>query len=237
MKEVVAGVVTAMGTYPKYCPGMTGAFAPSETSANTCAIGNGVFGGREFILYPGLYPDGLDIKGVTIDLTPGIYWIGGGGIHGQSGSIISVNSETDRTPATCTVGATPPCINGGGVLIYNSKLPAIPEGPIALNGNTIMLNLQPYDYPFGSTTIDLVIFQDRTVSTDITLNGSDSAAGMVRGIVYSPLGLVKVNGSTSTFTMDQVIANTFLINGNGGTVNVLREAGVDAIISNVGLVQ
>ena len=37
--------------------------------------------------------------------------------------------------------------------------------------------------------------------------------------------------------MDQVIANTFLINGSGGTVNVLRETGVDAEISAVGLVE
>ena len=39
---------------------------------------------------------------------------------------------------------------------------------------------------------------------------------------------MKVNGSSSMFTMDQVIACTFQINGSGGTVNVLRETGVDA---------
>jgi len=241
MKDVVSGVATVItpnNRYPDYCPGRTGTRAPSETSVHTCVLGGGGDAGRQFILYPGLYPGGLDIKGgATVYLTPGIYWIGGGGITGQDGSIISVNSETDLRPATCTLGATPPCVNGGGVLIYNSKLPASAEGPIKLDGNGIMLNLQPYDYPFGSTTIDLVIFQDRTVSETVTLNGSTSAAGMVRGTVYAPLALVKVNGSDSTFSMDQVIANTFLIAGSGGTVNVLHETGVDAIISAVGLVQ
>ena len=243
MKEVISGAVTTIPntSVPDNCPGKATPVskAPSETSPATCVLGNGSDAGRQFILYPGLYPGGLAVKGsgTAVFLTPGIYWIGGGGISGQSGSITSVNSETDRPPATCTVGATPPCINGGGVLIYNTSLPAAAAGPISLDGNGIQLNLQPYDYPFGSSTIDLVIFQDRTVSQTVTLNGSNSAAGMVRGIVYAPLALVKVNGSNSTFSMDQVIANTFLINGSGGTVNVLREMGVDAIINNVGLVQ
>ena len=48
---------------------------------------------------------------------------------------------------------------------------------------------------------------------------------------------MKVNGSNSVFTMDQVIADTFKINGSGGTVNVLRETGVDAKIEAVGLVE
>ena len=95
----------------------------------------------------------------------------------------------------------------------------------------------PYDYPFGATTIDLVIFQDRTVSLTATLNGSNSQASDVRGIVYSPLGEVKVNGANSMFTMDQVIAYTFKINGSGGTVKVLRETGVDALITAIGLVE
>jgi hypothetical protein len=244
MKEVISGaVVNAPLNIPDRCPGATGGNAPSETSPGTgCTLGQGGGqAGRQWILSPGLYPGGLTLKGnVTAFLLPGIYWIGGGGFDGQAGSLISVNSETDRTPATCTVGATPPCVNGGGVLIYNSFLPTKAAGPIDLGGSGVTLNLQPYDYPFGSTTIELVIFQDRTVALagdDVTLNGSNAQAASVRGIIYVPAGDVKVNGSNSVFTMDQVIAQTFLINGSGGTVNVLREAGVDAIISNVGLVQ
>lgn len=242
MKEVVSGaLVTNSSNIPKYCPGASGANAPSLTNPQTCTIGLGSGAGLSWVLYPGLYPGGIWAKGgVTLYLTPGIYWIGGGGFQvTNNSSLISVNSETDRTPATCTAGATPPCVNGGGIMIYNSQLSNSAAGPVSLGGGGATLNLQPYAYTFGSpsTTIPLVIFQDRTVSLTVTLNGSDSQAAMVRGIVYAPLALVQVNGSNSVFSMDQVIADMFKINGSGGTVNVLREEGVDAKISAVGLVE
>ena len=245
MQEVSSsGVLIPTPTnIPDYCPGAAGSKAPLEATPHLCVLGQGgTQANRKWILSPGLYPGGISAKGgVTLYLLPGIYYIGGGGFQGSNdASVISVNSATDRTPATCTVGATPPCTNGGGILIYNSQLANSAPGPITLGGSSATLNLQPYDYPFGTTTIDLVIFQDRAVSLtgdDVTLNGASSQASMVRGIIYLPNGDVKVNGSASVFTMDQVIAQTFQINGNGGTVNVLRETGVDALISAVGLVE
>jgi Putative Flp pilus-assembly TadE/G-like len=244
MKEVVSGsVIATPSNVPDYCPGAPSPKQPVEATPQLCVLGQGgAQAGRQWILSPGLYPGGLSLKGgVTAFLLPGIYWIGGGGFATSNGaSLISVNSETDRAPAVCTIGATPPCTGGGGVLIYNSTLPSSPAGPITLGGAGATLNLQPYDYPFDGSTIKLVIFQDRTVALtgdDITLNGSDSSAAMVRGIVYAPQGDVKVNGSTSVFNMDQVIALTFKINGSGGTVNVLHETGIDAVISAVGLVE
>jgi hypothetical protein len=248
MKEVVGGSVVTppLGSVPDWCPGAVPPRDPQAATPMLCVLGQG--GGqanRQWILSPGLYPGGLDLKGgVTAYLLPGIYWIGGGGIKvANDVSVISVNSETDRARAVCTTGATPPCTGGGGVLIYNSKLSTSGNGapgPITLGGSGATLSLQPFDYPFGDTTIELVIFQDRTVSLggdDVTLNGSTSQAADVRGIVYVPAGDVKVNGSNSVFNMDQVIANTFLVNGSGGTINVLRESGVDAEISAVGLVE
>ena len=115
--------------------------------------------------------------------------------------------------------------------------PAAPRVHSSLGGGGATLSLQPYQYPFGTTTIDLVIFQDRTVILTVTLNGSNSQASDVRGIVYVPGGEVIVNGANSVFTMDQVIADSFKINGSGGTVNVLRETGVDVDVSAVGLVE
>lgn len=247
MKEVVSGSVITppMGSVPDYCPGAVPPRDPQEATPQLCTLGqDGGQAGRYWILSPGLYPGGLNLKGgVTAYLLPGIYWIGGGGFAtSNDASMISVDSETDRAKAVCTVGATPPCTGGGGVLIYNSKLPAAggAAGPITLGGGGATLSLQPYQYPFGTSTIDLVIFQDRTVSLggdDITLNGSSAQAADVRGIVYAPLGDVKVNGSTSVFNLDQIIANTFKVNGSGGTVNVLREMGVDVVISAAGLVE
>ena len=70
-------------------------------------------------------------------------------------------------------------------------------------------------------------------------NAEPTAAGWRRrladvAIVATPL---VIGGASSVFTMDQVIAYTFVINGSGGTVNVLRETGVDAVISGAGLVE
>jgi hypothetical protein len=245
MKEVgpTGLVIETPLNIPDYCPGAPSPKDPVEATPRLCRPGNGSGQrDRKWILSPGLYPGGLDLSaGVTAYLLPGIYWIGGGGLQASGDvSLISVNSETDRAPAVCTVGATPPCSGGGGILIYNSQLTNSTAGPIKLGGSGSTLSLQPYDYPLGGSTIDLVIFQDRTVALggdDITLNGSSAQASQVRGIIYAPQGDVKVNGSSSVFTMDQVIANTFSINGSGGTVNVLREMGVDATISGVGLVE
>jgi hypothetical protein len=241
MKEMIGTTLVPLpADIPAGCPGDTSANAPSETTPHLCTLGVGAGqANRKWILSPGLYHGGLNLKGgVTAYLLPGIYWIGGGGFQASNdASVISVESETDLTKAVCTLGATPPCVGGGGVLIYNSKLPLSAAGPISLGGGGATLSLQPYQYPFGSTTIDLVIFQDRTVTEPVTLNGSDSQATEVRGIIYVPAASVTVNGSNSVFTMDQVIADTFKINGSGGTVNVLRETGVDVEISAVGLVE
>jgi hypothetical protein len=246
--QEITGTSTLVATptnIPDYCPGATGTKAPVEATPQLCRFGvGGAQAGRKWVLSPGLYPGGIDVQGgATLYLLPGIYWIGGGGFQvSNDSSVISITSTAaaDLNGATCT--GTPPttCTGGGGILIYNSTITGSAAGPIQLGGSGARLNLQPYAYPFGSTTIKLVIFQDRTVSLagdDITLNGSSSQAASVRGIIYAPQGDVKVNGSSSIFTMDQVIASTFKINGNGGTVNVLRNDGVDAIIQAVGLVE
>ncbi len=241
MKEMVGTtLVAAPANIPAGCPGATSS-PPSDVTPRLCRLGAGGSSQRDrrWILSPGLYHGGLELtNGNTAYLLPGIYFIGGGGFStAGDASVTSVESETDLTEAVCTLGATPPCVGGGGVLIYNSKLSGSPAGPISLGGNGATLSLQPYQYPFGTTTIDLVIFQDRTVALTVTLNGSNAQAAEVRGIVYVPAAHVQVNGSNSVFTMDQVIADTFKIDGSGGTVNVLRETGVDAEISAVGLVE
>jgi hypothetical protein len=254
MKEVVGTTLVSSPTnVPDYCPGAPGTKAPAVATPQLCVIGQGGSqANRNWVLYPGLYPGGINAKGgATLYLTPGIYWIGGGGFQtSNDASMISVASETNLaamtcgdfdanplTPDTCTGGQDPTL---GGVMIYNSKLTNSAPGPISFGGGGATLKLQAWKYPFGATTIPLVVFQDRTVSLpgdDITLNGSTADASFIRGIVYAPLGDVKVNGSSSVFTVDQVIANTFQINGSGGTVNVVRSAGVDAIIQAVGLVE
>ena len=221
---------------PKHCPGRIGTDAPNEASPTLCKLGSpaGTYKDLEWILYPGLYPGGLQIDaGTTAYLMPGIYWIGGGGIDvGGGASIISIEEEADGTPNVADATW------GGGVLIYNSKLPAAPGGPVVLNSNSANMQLKPHNVPETNPDFiynDIVYFQDRTVTTPITLNGSASTTE-VMGIIYVPGGQVKLNGSTGTLVVDQIIADTFDISGSG-IIKVLHGTGLDAVIIAAGLVE
>ncbi len=55
-------------------------------------------------------------------------------------------------------------------------------------------------------------------------------------MVYVPGGEIKLNGNGGTLVLDQVIANTYLIDGNAGTIEVLKRDGFDSIITAAGLV-
>jgi hypothetical protein len=219
---------------PKNCPG--GSQPPTELVPRTCKLAaSGAYKDTLWLLSPGLYPGGIDVSNGTVAyLLPGIYWIGGGGLsESTGGSIFTVANATDAKP---TVAAS---TWGGGVMIYNSQLPTSAAGVIDMNGNApTTLKLKALDVPAGDPNEqynNIVIFQDRTVATDVRLNGAGSIAE-VEGIVYVPKGHVQLNGNGGTLILDQVIADTYTINGGGGTIKVLRNTGVDAHISAAGLV-
>lgn len=231
---------------PSDCPGRTGSGAPNESNPSTCVLGSpsSTYADLAWILYPGLYPGGLEVSaGTTAYLMPGIYWIGGGGVDvGGGGSIVTIETETDATPnvadASCAA-ATVPADLCGGVMIYNSKLPNEAGGPFILNSTAATMKLAALDVPTSDPDAiyqDIVIFQDRTLTESVTLNGSSSST-VVEGIIYVPGGQVKLNGNGGTLIVDQVIADTFDINGNGGTIKVLRGKGLDAVITAAGLVE
>jgi hypothetical protein len=230
---------------PARCPGATGGGAPIETQTQPCRVGGNGAADRDksWILSPGLYPAGLNVgNGATAYLMPGIYWIGGGGVDvGGNGSIVTIGSPADATPivgnSTCAQATTPATLCGG-VMIYNSKLTTSAGGPFILNANAATMKLASLDVdPSDPDYIyqDIVIFQDRTVTDPVTLNGSTSFT-VVEGIIYVPAAQIKLNGNGGTLIVDQVIANTYDIKGNGGTIKVLRGKGVDAIIVAAGLV-
>jgi Flp pilus assembly protein TadG len=239
------GPGTAPSAPPKYCPGRTDGFMPSETTPALCDLGSpsGTYSGLTWILFPGLYPGGLKIDAdTTAYLMPGIYWIGGGGLDVRTGgSIVTIGAPADATvPVTSSpcATATTTATLCGGVMIYNSKLPTAAGGPILLNSDAATMKLAALDLPNTDPNAifnDIVIFQDRTLTTSVTLNGSASST-IVEGIIYVPGGQIKLNGNHGTLTVDQVIADTFDINGNGGTIKVLRGTGVDAVIVAAGLV-
>lgn len=231
------------------CPGATGSGAPTETQTTGCDIaGNaGSTRGTDWLLSPGLYPAGLEIDNqATAYLLPGIYWIGGGGLEvSGDASLISVASQAEAEAMNSN--PTPANIKtlwnggGGGVLIYNSTLPTKAGGPIDIGGGGGILLLKAFFDPVSDPPDpneiynNMSIFQDRTVTSTVVLNGS-SADGEVAGIIYVPEAHVQINGSSSQFIVDQVIADTFKINGSGGTIKVLKRVGVDAIITAAGLV-
>lgn len=221
---------------PDYCPGATGSKAPSLTQPKPCDVGgNGSsYAGLSWILYPGLYPNGIDVtNGATVYMMPGIYWIGGGGLEAKgNGSMVTIGKNPDGTPNVA--GGW-----GGGVLIYNSKLPSIPGGEVHLNGGGATIKLKAFDVPAGDPLDiynDIVFFQDRTVTTPVTLNGSASSTE-VEGVVYVPTGQIKLNGNGGTLIVDQIIAGTYDINGNAGTIKVLARVGFDSVIIAAGLVE
>ena len=224
---------------PDNCPGATPASkAPSEIAPKMCKIAQtGAFKDLEWILYPGLYPGGIEVDaGTTIYLMPGIYWIGGGGLIVKGGgSIVSIATEADATPNVADATF------GGGVLIYNSTLPVAggEAGEIHLNGTGATMKLKAFNVPVGDPLDiynDIVLFQDRTVDEPIILNGSASGTE-VAGVIYAPEGQVRLNGNGGSLTTDQIIAGTYDINGNGGTIKVLHGVGFDSVIIAAGLVE
>lgn len=227
------GTTSPAPAIPKNCPG--GSQPPTEANPRLCKLApTGPYNGTPWILYPGLYPGGIEVTAnTTAYLMPGIYWIGGGGLRvATGGSIITIAAEGDATPLPADATW------GGGVLIYNSQLPTAAGGPIVLDGSAARMDLKPLAFDTSdprSIYNDVVIFQDRTLTTSVTLNGSASTTE-VEGIVYVPAGEVKLNGNGGTLIVDQIIANTYLIDGNGGTIKVMRNKGVDAHIVAAGLV-
>jgi hypothetical protein len=241
---VYAGTGTAPAIPPN-CPGSL-TDPPLESAPALCKIpATGGSANISWILYPGLYPGGLQVdKGRTVYLMPGIYWIGGGGVDiGGGGSIVTIGTETDATSAPdpginpCATATTPDTLCGG-VMFFNSKLPSSAGGPFILNSSGATMKLASLDLPSGDPNAlynHITIFQDRSLTNPVTLNGSASST-IVEGIVYVPAAQIKLNGNGGTLILDQVIADTYDINGNGGTIKVLRGEGVDAIITAAGLV-
>lgn len=245
-KPGLAPAMTPVGhtTTPyKHCPG--GSPAPNEASPTKCKIpATGASSNQAWIMYPGLYPGGIEVtQGRTVYLMPGIYWIGGGGLDiGGGGSIITIgdvsDARADVATAPCALATTTAALCGG-VMIYNSSLPNAPGGPVVLNSSGARMKLAALDMPTSDPRAiynGIAFFQDRKVATALTLNGSASST-IVEGIIYVPGAQVKLNGNGGTLILDQVIANTYDINGNGGTIKILRGTGVDAVIVAAGLVE
>jgi hypothetical protein len=229
-------------TIPAGCPG--GASPSTDAAPVTCQFSAGPLSGKRFRLFPGNYPGGISTSKATLFLEPGIYWLGGGGLHvqgggGTSGQVISKVSG-DNT------GSTP----SGGVLIYNTADPhatiaaacvGTPTGAgcydqIVLNGGAgatlALLPIQSGPYK------NMVIFVDRTKTKpdDIFLDGAGSILN-ISGTIYAGRGTIRLNGSDTTAVSAQLICWSFQVNGSGAGLTINYAPDALFHVKGVGLVE
>jgi Putative Flp pilus-assembly TadE/G-like len=224
------------GPIPNGCPGS--ATPATDAAPSTCAFSGGPHTGKSYRLFPGNYPGGISTSKSILYLDPGIYWLGGSGLHIQSNGMVVSKAPGDNT------GSAP----SGGVLIYNTVDPlpisgctgAGCYGPIKINGGgggTPTLALRPIqsgDYK------NMVIFVDRDEAVasgfDIDLDGADANIS-VTGTLYAPSGSMKFNGSDTDTLSAQAIVYNFQVNGSGASFNVDYNPGDLFHVTGTGLVE
>jgi hypothetical protein len=181
-------------------------------------------------------------------MSPGIYWIGGGGV-----SVKTVGgggpSAGDGVLVAKDIGdntLTP--IASGGVLIYNTADPVASTcvagtgpgcyGAITLNGGAgATLSLRPMQ---SGQYQGMVIFVDRVQGAggidDVVLNGAGSILN-ISGTIYAPTGMVKLNGSDSDAISAQLICYDFQVNGSGAAFQISYRPDDLFHLKGVGLVE
>jgi hypothetical protein len=210
---------------PDGCPGAVAPnVAATDAAPRKCIFEGGQYHGTTWRLFPGYYPGGIDLRTGSFLFEPGIYWIGDGGFRTAGGGVGVTSVAAGGTTF------------GGGILLFNSTHPstATSPGPVILQGGDSRVQLLPLaqDTPWDG----MVIFQDRAVTLTVEIKGGASSMD-VRGLIYAPTAKVEVEGNTGTLTMDQVVASTVSIKGNGGTINVLQDTGYVPNLRLAGLVE
>jgi len=198
---------------PNGCPG---SLVPSTDLAPATCQFPASYKNTTWRLFPGYYPGGIKLQGVTVYLEPGIYYLAGGGFTATS----TGTSVTSVNPGGTALG--------GGVMFFNTTHPRFSAGPIAIGGNGATFNL----YPLGGLNENCsgpasgweryLVFQDPAVTLEMVINGGSNDMN-ARGLILVPSANVKVNGGTGTLTLDAIVADTFVVNGNGGNINVLYD--------------
>jgi hypothetical protein len=149
-------------------------------------------------LQPGVYQGGISIQGgplglpAVVVMNPGVYIMEGGGFSvGPNASVV-----------------------GPGVMIYNTTGSYSP-GPIAINGSSLTtVALTP---PMSGTYQGILLFQDRSLNTPLTVSGL-TAASVFSGLVYAASARVNLNNSVNVgvFLMGGAyVANSMTIQGVG----------------------
>jgi hypothetical protein len=181
-------------------------------------------------------------------MSPGIYWIGGGGVSvktvGGGGPAAGDGVLVSKDLGDDTYTATP----SGGVLIFNTADPVAATcvsgvgagcyGAITLNGGAgATLSLRPIQ---SGQYANMVIFVDRALGLggidDIVLNGAGSILN-ISGTIYAPTSVVKLNGSDTDSISAQVICYSFQVNGSGASFTINYNPDDLFHVKGVGLVE
>jgi hypothetical protein len=119
------------------------------------------------VLQPGIYQGGIHVTGLSIvDMQAGIYILQGGGF------------QVDGTAA----------VTGLGAMIYNTTSPTYASGPVSVTS----LGKVVLTAPISGTYQGIGIFQDRNLTTPITLTGVGLA--VITGVVYAAQAPVNLTG-------------------------------------------
>lgn len=194
---------------------------------------------------PGVYYGGWNItqNGVQVKLSPGIYYIAGGGIRLNSGTIESISGDplvearvmiysTDH-PTRCSATTLDWC---QGPIRMQAQSTFATKG---LNQNTC--NTQPITCPYRG----MLLWQEGRVlqpGQEVRLGGQNSS--VVAGTIYAPESEVILNGGSNGTGCSgpnlaclsvQVIAWRFDITG-GGTLEMPYDPGQIYQVQNKGLV-
>ena len=207
--------------------GLQAAFCP-PTYASRCNSQYKLGSGNRAILYPGIYPGGIDLgSGAVAVMTPGVYVMKGGGLNVQSGAALysvkngfdwnggDPDAWTDENWDTQDCPADGSC----GVLIYNYDWKNVKENinfqagavtklrpyrPAAAAANTVHGNATNEE-----TWRNVLIWQARDpapTSTapqpELSLQGGGNVS--LTGTVYAPGALTSMGGSSGGSGGDNV---------------------------------
>jgi hypothetical protein len=157
-------------------------------------------------LCPGVYPNGITVKGNTLNITlqPGIYVLETGG-----------NSPFQVGPGGGTV-------TGNGVtLVFTSATPNTPSSYPATMMSIQSNSSVTLTAPTSGTTAGFVIMGDSTMPLGTSFDTHSNPSVSLSGLAYLPRAALSWGGNPSTGSSQclEVIANTITISGDSAFSN------------------
>jgi hypothetical protein len=181
---------TAIAPDPLASLGLPNPSTMPVQSGNTMNISKSV------TLQPGVYKGGISITGGTVTLSPGIYYIEGGGLT------INGNSSTNVTD------------NGQGVLIFNGESNGGTSNPSSVGQFSITGNGNLTITPMSSGPWQGISFmQDRGATAALNLAGNGTTN--IGGLVYAPSANTTLAGNGVIDGSTSFITNQLAVTGNG----------------------